>query len=72
MLQSSTSNESVMQNNMSNPSESYNLSIQATIDLESYVDMTFDLTPFKNNKLQDVTSIIIEQVSTPYLVTKTL
>ena len=60
MLQSSTSKETIN-------TASFILSIQVTIDFENYSHMTFDLTPFEDNKLKDVASIIINQVSTPSL-----
>ena len=63
MLQSSTSKETTLQSN----TPALTLTIHVTIDFENYVNMTFDLTPFEGNKLKDVTSIIIDQVSTHLL-----
>ena len=42
--------------------ENFKLAIQCTIDLENYIDMTFDMDPYANNLYHDVCTGMIDSV----------
>lgn len=72
MIKTSTSKENTKQKNITDTILSFNFSIQVTIDLENYINMSIDLNPFETNQLQDVSTIIKDQVSTPIIIIKVL
>lgn len=49
MIKTNTSKENTKQKNITDTIMSFNFSIQVTIDLENYINMSIDLNPFETN-----------------------